>query len=180
MVIFGKTPDELQHRLDLLKEYCKNWGLKVNTNKTKCMVFRRRGRILNGEKWVYNGNELETVDNFNYLGTVFNYTGNFNLNQEHLTGKALKALNVLLINCTKYKLKPSILCQLFDAFVGSILNYGAEVWGYTKSKEIERIHLKFCKIILEVNNTTSSFGIYGELGRYPLYIHRYTSMIGSN
>ena len=56
------------------------------------MVFRKRGRVLPNEKWSYNGNLLETVDNFNYLGTIFNYTGNFAMNQEHLIGKSLKAL----------------------------------------------------------------------------------------
>jgi hypothetical protein len=68
-------------------------------------------------------------------------------------------------------------CQLFDAFVGTILNYSSEVWGYTKSKEVERIHLKFCKRILNVNKTTSSMGVYGELGRYPLFIKRYLCLI---
>ena len=78
-----------------------------------------------------------------YLGTVFNYTGTFVLNQETIAGKGLKALNVLLNNTKHYKFKPSALCQLFDSFVSSILNYGCEIWGYTKSKELERIHLKF-------------------------------------
>lgn len=59
------------------------------------------------------------VDDFNYLGTVFNYTGNFKLNQEYLASKAIKALNILLQHCKKYELKPKILCQLFDSFVGS-------------------------------------------------------------
>ena len=38
------------------------------------------------------------VNDFNYLGIVFNYTGTFFLNQETLVGKGLKALNVLLAN----------------------------------------------------------------------------------
>jgi len=42
---------------------------------------------------------LDVVNDFNYLGTVFNYTGIFALNQQQLVGKGLKALNVLLINC---------------------------------------------------------------------------------
>ena len=56
-------------------------------------------------------------------------------------------------------------------------NYSCEVWGYTKSKEIERIHLKFCKQLLRVNSNTCSAAVYGELGRYPLYIHRYIRII---
>ena len=30
-----------------------------------------------------------------------------------------------------FDIKPNIYCQLFDAFVGSILNYSCETWGYT-------------------------------------------------
>ena len=66
---------------------------------------------------------------------------------------------------------------MFDAFVASILNYGCEVWGLTKSKEIERIHLKYCKYILGVKIRTSNMGIYGELGRYPLYINRFVRVV---
>ena len=57
--------------------------------------------------------------------------------------------------------------------MGSILGYSSEIWGHGKSKEIERIHLKFCKSILNVRTSTSNIGVYGELGRYPLYIARY-------
>ena len=84
------------------------------------MVFRKRGGLLPNERWTYNGHDIHVVNDFNYLGVVFNYTGNFSLNQEHLIGKALKAMNVLFCKCQEYDLKPKILCQLFDAFVGSI------------------------------------------------------------
>ena len=79
--------------------------------------------------------------------------------------------------CIKFKLQPKILCQLFDAFVGSIIEYGCEIWGFTKSKELERIHLKFLKYILCVKSSTSNMAVYGELGRYPLYISRYVRII---
>ena len=141
------------------------------------MVFRKRGRLLRGEHWTYNNQEIEVVDEFNYLGTIFKYTGNFSSNTEYIVGKALKALNVLLVNCKKLPLKPKILCQLFDAFVGSILLYASEIWGFSNSKEIERVHLKFCKRILNVRLNTCTAGVYGELGRYPLYISRYVRII---
>jgi len=67
--------------------------------------------------------------------------------------------------------------KLFDAFVGSILSYSSEVWGYTKSKEKERVHLKFCKRILNIRMNSCSIGVYGELARYHLYIQRYHRII---
>ena len=56
-----------------------------------------RGRLKIDEKWTYNGLNVEVVDSFNYLGTVFKYNGNFALNYDFIIGKALKALNVLCI-----------------------------------------------------------------------------------
>ena len=135
MVILGKDRDDLQKSLDRLKYYCNKWGLKVNSEKTKVVVFRKRGGLLNNESWTYKGVNLEVVNNFNYLGTVFNYTGTFVLNQETLVGKGLKALNCLLFNTKKYCLKPKVLCQLFDAFVGSILNWYGVSANVKKSRE---------------------------------------------
>jgi hypothetical protein len=34
----------------------------------------------------------------------------------------------------------------------------------------EKLHMRICRSVLDVNNRTSTFGIYWELVRYPLYI----------
>ena len=177
MVLLGNSPEELQSYLDLLHNYCRHWSLEVNVDKTKVMVFRKRGIIKTTETWIYNGHPIDIVDSFNYLGTVFNYNGSFKSNIEYTIGKALKALNMLLFHCKRIPLSPAHLCQLFDSFVGSILNYSCELYGFSKSKEIERVHLKFCKRILKVRMSTSTVAVYGELGRYPLYISRYYRII---
>ena len=101
MVILGKTPAELQNSLDLLHTYCDTWGLEVNAEKTKIMVFRKRRVYLPNESWTYNGHNIENVNDFNYLGVTLNYTGNFNLNTQTLYGKSLKALNNLVANLKK-------------------------------------------------------------------------------
>ena len=92
MILFGDSHIDLQHRLDMLKSYCDRWGLIVNTEKTKVMVFRKRGNTIPNELWHYGGSNLEVVDNFNYLSTVCSYNGYFKLNQEILVVKGLKAL----------------------------------------------------------------------------------------
>ena len=69
--------------------------MQVNTEKTKIVVFRKRGDLRDNESWIYKYTPIEVVNEFNYLGTVFKYTGSFVLNQETLVGKGLKTLNCL-------------------------------------------------------------------------------------
>jgi len=45
MVIFGKSPQELQNSLNLLHTYCLKWGLEVNTAKNKNNVFLKTWSI---------------------------------------------------------------------------------------------------------------------------------------
>jgi hypothetical protein len=88
MAILAKTLLDLQNSLNKLYEYCIKWGLEVNTNKTKLMVFRKRGLSKENEIGInYNDVSLETADNFTYLGLVFNYNGSFTLNNQYVIGK---------------------------------------------------------------------------------------------
>ena len=60
--------------------------------------------------------------------------------------------------------------ELFDKSAVPILSYGCEVWVFENIDIIERIHLKFCKIIVIVKKSTANDMVYGELGRYPLRV----------
>ena len=51
-----------------------------------------------------------------------------------------------------------------------IIMYGSEVWGVYDYKEIDNLHLKFCKLVLGVKPQTSHVAILGELGRFPLSV----------
>jgi hypothetical protein len=42
---------------------------------------------------------------------------------------------------------------------------------------IERVHLKFCKLLLRLIVSTPNFMVYGELGKYPLEIDIKVRMI---
>ena len=177
MVLIGNSREDLQHSLNRLHEYCERWGLEVNIDKTKIVVFRKRGKIKATDKWYFNNSEKEVVDNFNYLGVILNYTGSFNLNNQYLVGKALKAMHILGNNVLKYQVNSKLSLQLFDVFVGSILNYGCQTWGFTKAKDLEKVRLKFCKLVLGVKQSTCTAAVYGELGRYPLYINRHVMLV---
>ena len=94
-----------------VKEYCNKWGMEVNVAKSKIVVFRKRGNLKRNEKWIYNNEELDVVNDFNYLGVTYNYTGNFNQNTQTLYGKGLKAMHTLISNLKKHETKPKLLCN---------------------------------------------------------------------
>ena len=121
------------------------------------------------ESWTFNGNILEVVNDFNYLGVVFNYTGSF--------GKSIESYEYTITNDRGYDFSPKTPCQLFDFIVASILNYCSEVWGYTTSKQIERIHLKYCKKILCFITATSNVEVSGGVERYPFCINIYVQIL---
>ena len=59
---------------------------------------------------------------------------------------------------------------MFDPLVAPILLYGSEVWGIYAYKEIDSLHIEFCKQILGVKQSTSNAAVLGELGRCPLTV----------
>lgn len=70
LYFFANSAEELQQGLDLLSDYCKRWKLKVNASKTKVMIFWKGGRISANLVFYYDGEPIEIVPKFKYLGIV--------------------------------------------------------------------------------------------------------------
>ena len=73
--VFSETREGLQKSIDNLDEYCNKWGIKVNINKTKIIVFRKAGPLAATDKWVYKGIPIEIVPCFKYLGCFLSTSG---------------------------------------------------------------------------------------------------------
>ena len=68
----------IQKQLDQLQKYCTQNSLTINNTKTKIMVFRKGGIVSKEDNWSINGNEIEVVNNFKYLGFTINSQGKWN------------------------------------------------------------------------------------------------------
>jgi hypothetical protein len=169
-VLFGHSPQALQSLLDDLSNYCKTWGLTVNTNKTKIMIFEK-GRHT-AHTFIFNNKILEIVKSIKYLGIYFFKNGHINRSEQKIAQHAKYPLYNLFIVFNQLDMDITEKCKLFDSLVGSILNYGAEILGECDGKNIESVHCKFLRKILCVKRSTNLNGIYGETGRYPMRIHR--------
>jgi len=168
-ILLSESKDDLQIMLNEFSTYCKKWKLRINVQKTKILIFSK-GRIPNNLKFHIDNNDIEIVKDYKYLGIFFARSGSFLTTRKYLQEKAIKAMYGLLQQCRKHKL--SIECQLdmFDKTILPILLYGSEIWGFENIDIIERVHLRFCKLILHLKQSTPNFMVYDELGRYPISV----------
>ena len=128
-ILLAESREDLQLLLNTFSEYCLEWKLKINVNKTKALIFSKE-RIENTLKFYINNEEIEIVKNFKYLGVIFARSGSFLVPRKYLQEQAIKAMNSIIKKCRLNNL--SVECQLdmFDKAVVPIFMYGSEVWGF--------------------------------------------------
>ena len=178
LIILSRSKLGLQNCLNVLSSYCETWMLKINPKKTKIMIFQKHPRKSTDINFNIGTESIEIVQEYTYLGTRLTPTGNFTLALEHLKEKGVHAFSSIRKHSTLNRLRPNTASQIFDTMIFPILSYNSEIWGmYTKQdfktwdrSAIEKIHLKFCKRYLEVNNKASNIACRAELGRLPLII----------
>lgn len=74
--------------INSLAEYTNLWNLRINLDKSKILVFKNGGRPAKNEKWFLQGNRIEAVNQFKYLGMTLTSGAIF---QKHLMEKLAKA-----------------------------------------------------------------------------------------
>ena len=90
-VILAESPRELQMSLDAMQSYCNIWKLNINTSKTKIVIFSR-GKVRKYPKFNFRNSSIDVIDNFTYLGIVFNYNGKFGKAKKNVFNKASRAM----------------------------------------------------------------------------------------
>ena len=93
-VIFSETASGLQEGIDRLYEYCNRWKLKLNTDKSKVVVFKKGNHIVK-DTWTFGDTILKTTSKLPYLGIVITANGSFNQSQITLAEQASKSVFLL-------------------------------------------------------------------------------------
>lgn len=87
---FSSTRNGMQTCLDKLSLYCKQWGLQINLEKTKCLTFNFLGRI-STVKFQIDGKFIENLKHFTYLGITVSASDCFNEARNVIYNKGMKA-----------------------------------------------------------------------------------------
>jgi hypothetical protein len=178
VILLSSTIIGLQNQLNVLKQEADRLFLTVNLEKTNIMIFRKGGHLSNNEKWYYGTADVKVTNSYKYLGVLFTTKLSLKSAVVETCRKGKKGVMEILRALRKLNsIDSCIFWKLFDAQIEPMLTYGFEIWGLCDNKDLEKVHTfaikRFLNVPLHVSNTV----IYGESGRYPLYIRSYVKCI---
>jgi len=128
--------------------------MKLNSKKTKCMIFNPSRKRQFTTNLKLQGQSIEVVNQYKSLGIILSSDLTWNLN----TAKIVKSANMrmkILHNAARFTSNISDLKIIYKQYIRSVLEYGANVWhsGLTNQNrnDIERLQKSSLKIILKNN-----------------------------
>lgn len=189
IVLISTSQKGLQSCINAVKQFSDTWKLDLNLNKTKVVIFNKRGKLFQ-ETFSYGSEKIECVQSYTYLGIHLHCSGSFSNALDHLFNKGLKALHKLT-KLLDHNYDIGTTLHIFDHTIKPILLYGSEVWGvdllkptskkhlldYIEDNKLSTLELKFYRRLLGVKRSTPISGIRGELGRHPIALNAITQAI---
>ena len=147
-VLIGRTPQDLQSLLTRMHEISQEVGLKINTRKTEIM----RTEYALEDEITLEGERVNEVESFKYLGTMISNTGSLELEFNERLKKANQTMGRLSKIWKSNRLKLHIKIRLYISLVRSVLLYGHESWydNETISNRFLRFENKALRRILGV------------------------------
>jgi hypothetical protein len=145
LILISEKPSELQHCLNALEVYCEEWGLNINTKKTQIMIFSKNKNASTNEpafNFTFNNSLLEKVNEYKYLGLIFNSNGKLNNASQNLAQKGRKAYfgfrsKIQFGN----NLSVKNWLNLYDSIISPIMTYGSEIWISDFNIKLDNIHV---------------------------------------
>ena len=195
LVLISETKNGLQQCLNKLQKYCEKNRITVNNKKTKVMIVQKRKSKIVPTNLSFADKTIDFCNSYTYLGSIISNTGNFKININELSKSASRAMYNLLGSTNKFLSgNIRILIDLFDKIILPICTYNCEVWGaslftmkfspcdFLSEKQcknpIDKLHLKFLKHILGVNQRATNWAVLSETNRNSLITKVIEKMIG--
>jgi len=121
------------------------------------------------QEFGFEGDVIEHVETFKYLGILLETTPNLDNAVEHLIAASRHSLFALNRHCAELRIMDVKLhCDLFNTLVRSTTSYACEVWVDSKKiKAIEVVYQRFLKSLPGVRKTTITSIVLAEFGKFP-------------
>ena len=165
IVLLAESPDELQRMLDTVGEYAEEWRFTFNAVKSKTMVV---GTSSGGSSWRINGQEMEEVKVFKYLGLWFDRGMRGNVQVEKMAEKAEEwAGKMEWMSRKDGKIEVERGRLVWELLARPGLEHAAEVWwpgGKTVNRKLEAVQERIGRRLLGASRTVAGAAVRGDLG----------------
>ena len=125
----GTSKFRLQDSLDKLSQWCKDWGMTINTKKTTYSIFTLSPKQLQ-IKLTLEKTVLDKNENPTYLGVTFDPRLTWKKQFEKTQTKGIQRLSLMKkLAGTDWGAHHSILKKTYTSYVRPTLEYGSTAWG---------------------------------------------------
>ena len=132
IVLMAESQEELQELVDSVNNKGKEYGLKINSGKTKVMTFSKAGDL--SCQLTVDGTLIEYVDRFVYLGAVFSANMDGRNTIRTRAGIAKSKFRDFDHVWKDQSLSLSLKKQFLKAVVWPVFTYACETWSMRKAE----------------------------------------------
>ena len=133
----------LQQALNIIHNWCKEWGFKISTDKTKVVVFNWRNST---KKYLPNltlgDKKLEFSSDAQFLGMYFDHQLTWSKHIKTLTQKCQKDLNLMkMVSGTSYGADKKTLIRLYTTLIRSKIDYGCQTYNCASATQLKKLNV---------------------------------------
>jgi len=118
------------------------WCQNVSKTKEMSIDFRVRGKLIDDKQISINGEGIQSVEQYKYLGTVLDRNLNFSANTDALCKKGQQRLHCLR-KLRSFNVDKTLMCMFYRSYIESCISYSLMCWFNSLSvknkNRIERI-----------------------------------------
>lgn len=166
--LLGKSVDELNKFVEVLRKQGSQIGLKINVKKTKVMKLGEQSQA----ELVIENEKVEEVGKFIYLGSVISNDGSCKEDLQNRIAKGQSVFSQLRKVWENRKIRLRTKLRIFEATVISVVRYGSETWALRRKEEdILDVFQRNClRTILGIRrrDNVSNETLYERSGSNPL------------
>ena len=147
-------------------------------DKSNIVVFRNGGHIAWNENWFYGQSLISVVNVYKYLGICLSTRLTSPCSEDMAARAKIGVVNILKLLWSLGEKISFDFLQTVRCSNSTNSQLWAEVWGLEADlKVVERIHLFALKRFLNVSSRTPNVMVYGETGRYPLFVNIFVKSV---
>lgn len=170
------TCDILQAAISQLEHWSNNSGFNFSPSKTKVVRFTRKNNSPIPNTLKMKGSNLQVVQQYKYLGVIFDERLNWKQHIEHLKAGCMKRLNLLksLSNFNWGAQEESIL-KVYRALIRSKLDYGCIIYSTANKNTLRSLNViqnSAIRIAMGAFKSSPTECLHREAGEFPLWLRR--------